>query len=413
MKKKNFIFTTISISSRLIAGLLLFILLARVWGPDDFGLFSYVFASSMLLALLVDFGFASYLLREIGGKPSHLVPVFRDGLRAKLILIVPFSLIGSLIVWLYGAALPWEMMIPMLLSALFLSFGEYFVATLRAINQYGLETAVITSSNLINFTMAGGVAWLGGSPYDVAWVSLLGRTQYLLTAAWILYRVAPEITHYQDKITSIRQTFRQVLPYGTDGFLSTSWGQLDVVIVGSLFGTHTLGIYSAGQKMVQGLYTIAQVVGNVMIPRLASLVQNCSLDFARSNLVTMISLSAIGLCFSLPLWVWANELPLLLFGERFYGLTELLPLFSIILLMKYISAGSGIVMTAVGMQVHRVKGQIYGILAFLLGSLLMALIQPTLFSFLICYAFGVFVMTVLFQFSWIKLTHSFISKIGR
>lgn len=400
MDKRDFIFTTISISSRLVAGLLLFILLARLWGPNDFGLFSYAFALSMMLSLLVDFGFSSYLLREIGAKPSHLVPVFRDALRAKLALIVPFAVISSLVIFFYRAVVPWEMAVPMLLTALFLSFGEYFIATLRALGQYGLETAIITSSNLINLILAGGIAWFGGSPYDVAWVSLLARMQYFLAAGWILHHIAPEIAQYKDKSTSIAQTFRKVLPYGADGFLNTSWNQLDIVIVGSLFGAHVLGIYAAGQKMVQGLYTLAQIVGNVMIPRLARLAYTRSQDLARSALITMATLSSIGFFFALLLWIWADELPLFLFGDRFYELGKLIPLFALILLMKYISAGSGIAMTAIGKQKFRVISQSFGILVFLIGACLVAMFNLSISTLLQTYAAGILMVVIAFQIGW-------------
>ena len=406
MKKKNFIFTAISIGSRLVAGLLLFVLLARLWGPADLGLFSFVFGLSMLLILLVDFGFASYLLREIGAEPSHLAPVFRDGLHAKSVLVIPFAIIGGLVVWLSGTAAPWEMALPMLLAALFLSFGEYFIAPLRALGRYDLEATVITSSNRINFIIAGGAAWLGGSPFDVAWVSLLARVQYFFTAAWVLYRVAPEIAQYRADRTPVRQTFRRALPYGADEFLSTSWNQLDVVIVGSIFGAHALGIYAAGQKMIQGFYTLAQVVGNVMIPRLARLAHTRNQDLARSALITMASLSVIGLTFALPLWLWADELPGLLFGARFAELEGLLPLFALILLLKYISAGSGVVMTAVGKQKFRAISQALGIAIFLIGAWFVATFNLSVAALLLAYAAGVLTVVIAFQIGWRRVSLS-------
>jgi O-antigen/teichoic acid export membrane protein len=379
---------------------MLFVLLARFWGPSDLGLFSFVFGVSMLLILIVDFGFASYLLREIGAEPSCLARIFRAGLRAKIALILPFGMISTFVIWIYGSSMPWQLSLPMLMSALLLSFSEYCIAPLRALGRYDLETAVLTASNLINFVVAATFAWLGGTPVDVAWVSVLSRVQYFVTAAWVLHRVAPEIKRYQNAPASTLQTLGRVLPYGGDGLLSACWNQLDVVVVGTIFGTHTLGIYAAGQKIVQGLYTLAQVVGNVMIPRLARLAHTRSQEIIHSAPKAIRALSVVGFVLAVPLWLVPGLVSNTLFGGRFSELAGLLPLFAIILILRYISGGSGVVMTAIGKQKSRVKFQALGIATFLLGALFTATVFKTVPSLIIAYATGLVAIAAAFHLEW-------------
>lgn len=401
MQKTNFIYTAISIGSRLVAGLLLFIVLARVWGPADFGAYSFAFGVSMTLGLIVDFGFASYLLREIGAEPGRLGNVFREGLRLKALLILPFVVMSSASLWYFQASLSANLFLPMLLAALALSFSEYCIAPMRALGRYDLESGIISISNLINFGVAAGVAWFGGTPVEVAWASLACRIQYLSSAAIALRKIAPVIKQAGNRLP-ITTVFRRLLPYGTDGVLSTGWNQLDVVIVGALFGTTTVGIYSAGQKIVQGLYTLAQIAGNVLIPHLARLFHNKDPRFQRSAKLTIFGLGAIGVVLALPLITAAEFFVLKVFGQKYFDLISLFPYFGFILISRFISGASGIVLTAAGFQGTRAWGNFFGLFAFLLTIPIFRFLYSGIELVLIAYFFGAMVMVICFNLNFPK-----------
>jgi O-antigen/teichoic acid export membrane protein len=396
MQKKNFIFTAISIGSRLVAGLLLFVFLARIWGPEYFGMYSFAFGLSMTLVLIVDFGFASYLLREIGAEPLNIGPVFREGLRLKSLLIIPFLLASTLTFWFFYTKLPILLFVPMLLSALMLSFSEYCIAPLRALGRYDIETGIITVSNIINFGVAASVALMGGGVVEVACASLVCRFQYFVTSAIALYRIAPIVARKHSSCTVLK-SFQKLLPYGTDGVLSTAWNQLDVVLVGSLFGNASLGIYSAGQKVVQGLYTLAQVIGNVMIPLLARLHSNKLNELSVLAIKTIFGVSVIGFIVSLPLFLFPDRLVEILFGSKYEDLNQLMPFFSLVLVLRFISAGSGIVLTAVGMQSKRNTYQGMGIVLFLALAMLAGVFDVGLVGIIGAYAAALIFMVISFQ----------------
>lgn len=398
MKKKNFIYTAISIGSRLVAGLLLFVVLARVWGPADFGAYSFTFGLSMSLVLIVDFGFASYLLREVGADPNRLGNVFREGLRLKAFLVLPFIGMSCASLWYFQASLSVDLFLPMLLAALALSFSEYCIAPMRALGRYDLESGIISSSNLINFAVSAGVAWFGGTPAEVAWVSLACRIQYLTSAAIVLRKIAPAVSQAGNR-QPIMALFCRLLPYGTDGVLSTGWNQLDVVIVGTLFGTTAVGIYSAGQKIVQGLYTLAQIVGNVVIPHLARLFHNRDPRFQRSAKLTIVGLGVVGGVLALPLIATPEFLVLNVFGDKYIGLVSLFPYFGFILISRFISGASGIVLTASGLQGARAWGNFIGLVFFVISAAMIQFFSWGIEYALLAYLLSTVVMAVYFQIS--------------
>lgn len=350
----------------------------------------------MTLALIVDFGFSSYLLREIGAQPEKFSNIFCDGVRLKVVLIAPFFLaaFGS---WLYfGFKLALPLFVPMLLAALCLSFSEYCIAPLRAFGRYDLETAVISASNFIHFTVAGFGAYIGGDTIVIAWLSVACRVQHLIVAILVVKRVAiaPMSVNSQH---SLRNTFRKVAPYGADGVLSTCWNQIDLIIIGSMFGPAVLGVYAAGQKIVQGLYTFAQVIGNVMIPRLSRLFHQNHNGAQRGSFITVFVLVGIGGGLTLPLIAFSTEIVRLLFGNEYITLSEIAPYLGLILISRYFSAGTGIVLTAMGKQADRVCGNAIGLLVFVAGSWLASNLWSELTGVIVSYLVGTMTMAATFQ----------------
>jgi O-antigen/teichoic acid export membrane protein len=360
--KRNFLYTGVSVGSRLLVGLLLFLLLARLWGPAQFGLFSFVFSVSALLVLLVDFGFALYLLREVAARPQQAAQIIAECFRAKLLLAGLAVLLALPVAWFIGPlALPPSLLLPLFMAALAMSFSDFFIAPLRALGRFDLETGVVTVANALQFMLAAAVAWWGGSLAMVAWAMALSRCVYLALALRALRPLLPSLRLAEPLQRGPLGTLRLAWPYGLDGVLVTAWNQLDVVAVRALFGVQAVGLYSAGQKIVLGVSALAPVVGNVMIPHLSRLSAAASPRFWRAAANTGALLCAIGGMFAIPLIAWPLPLAHLLFGHAYAGLATLLPLFGGILLLRYVAASAGVVITAAGFQARRVVVQLVGL----------------------------------------------------
>lgn len=403
--KKNFLFTAVSIGSRLLTGLVIFVLLARLWGPVDFGIFSFVFSASALLVLIVDFGFSGYILRELGANPDSAVRLIKDALWAKLslllILVAAASASGSL---LGASVFPPQLALPLLLAAIALSFADFFAAPLRALGRYGAETGIVTSANALQFVIAGSVAWSGGSPVAVAWAFFASRVFYLLLAIHVLYRVIPSLSLGKSDAAAPLLTFKRVWSYGIDGVLTTAWGQLDVIVVRALYGTQAVGIYAAGQKIIQGVSALAPVVGNVMIPKLARQAKSGDPRFQRTAILTAGAMLGIGTLFATPMLAMPELVSTFLFGDKFHGLSQLLPLFALILALKYLAAGSGIVITSAGLQAKRVITQFVALVLFMALIIFVIYNELDIQFFLMSYAFSMFVVGLLNARYWFRFS---------
>ena len=402
--KKNLIYTAISIGSRLVTGLLLFVLLARLWGPTNFGLFSFIFSASTLLSLIVDFGFSGYILRELGANPSAAAPLMRDAFFAKATLTIPFlAASGATMLILGMKTTPFTVAFPLLLSALLFSFADFFTSPLRALGRYDLETITVTTSNVFHFILTSFIAWHFGTITAVAWAFFFARLFYVIAATRVFYHVVPEMALLTARGKHPAKTLAEVWSYGIDGILTSTWSQVDVIIVRAIYGTELVGVYVAGQKIVQGVSTLGPVVGNVMIPRLSRLAKTHDEQFYVTSAKTSVLMLAIGLAFSAPLIALPDQVSRLLFGHKYESLGPLLPLFGIILIVKFLAAAAGVVITAAGLQKKRIAFQIAGISVFSLLSAVASIGSFDIDTFLVFYAISILVIATLGTKQWILL----------
>ena len=111
-------------------------------------------------------------------------------------------------------------------------------------------------------------------------------------------------------------------------------------------------------------------------------------------------MALIGASFGLPLMLFPQRLADVMFGQSFQGLAALLPLFGAVLMLRYVAASAGVVITAAGFQAKRVVVQLVGlgVMAGLLG--LLSVSQRQLDDFVRIYMTGQISMT-LGYFWWV------------
>ena len=62
--KSNFLFSSLSISSRLLTGFFLIFFLARLLSVEDFGVFTYSLVFANILVLIVEYGYNFFVNQE-------------------------------------------------------------------------------------------------------------------------------------------------------------------------------------------------------------------------------------------------------------------------------------------------------------------------------------------------------------
>ena len=92
---------TLSSIFRLLAGVVLFIFLARFLGPEEFGRLMYGFTLATIAVLVIEFGFSQQLLRDIGKEPDQVLLIMGRVFLAKILLTLLVVGSGLLVFFMF------------------------------------------------------------------------------------------------------------------------------------------------------------------------------------------------------------------------------------------------------------------------------------------------------------------------
>jgi O-antigen/teichoic acid export membrane protein len=348
---KNIALMGTSTAMRLGCGLLSFVVMARLLGPDQFGILMLCFSAAGLLALLSNYGFAPYLLREIGANPDAAVSLMSEVLTAKIMLSLVVGIIGVGSILLVS---PTTYLIFLLLLAAQIadSLTELFNIGYRATNRYGAETQLASIAAVIQLCLVvAACVWLA-APIAAAIAFLIAR----LIVLGITWR--SQLNYYsQLKIASWRLGWVQIKrthTFASDFALQNLFGQVDSIVLNHFLGPASVGIYQAGMRVFNGGAQVAGVLANVFLPRAAQSTGD-KVKFAKEMLTIQSVFVGSGLIFGLLLAIAAKPITILLFGENFLSLAAILPWFGALFLIRFIASSWGIILTSLGEQSYRAK----------------------------------------------------------
>jgi O-antigen/teichoic acid export membrane protein len=346
----------VSTAARLLTGVVLFVLLARAWGPQDFGLFMFWFTVGTIACLPVDYGFAQQALRELGRDPSQAQPLMARLRDAKLVL-------AAMVLTLFAAAaaaarLPGperDLALLLLVAAVLFSFGDLFAMGLRGLGRFRDEMLVSVGASVLHFGLVVVVLAAGGGLKLVAGAFVASRAAQLAALAHRFQAAAGALGRPLARTGEVGPTLAAGLRYGADHLLTNLYLALDTVLVKALLGPAAVGVYQAGLRLVQGAFALVPVINSVYVPAIAAAAEHGE-STGRHARALLLQLALVGSVASLALALFAGPIQRLLYGQEFGELARLLPLFGALLLLRCTIAAFGTVMAALGYQRARAGG---------------------------------------------------------
>jgi O-antigen/teichoic acid export membrane protein len=157
------------------------------------------------------------------------------------------------------------------------------------------------------------------------------------------------------------EELRLSFSYASDVFVMRSFSYIDVVILSVFCSPIQVGIYQAGQKLVQGVLPLAQAINNVVLPKV-SVSKNVSWS---SYVLFFKIMSFVGFVGFMGFVFFGDSVVLLVFGSKYQDLLSYMPFFGIIVFLRYSNFSSSIFLTALGSQKERVLVNFLSMLVFL------------------------------------------------
>ena len=370
---RDSVFSLITTVVRLATGLVLFIVLAHVWGPERFGTFMYPFTIAGILVKVVDYGFLLQVTRDVGRDLSTAHATMSRANGAKLLLAVPAASVAYVIsVLLPGGEGFGPLLAILFVDAVANSFLLLLNVPLRAQRRFDEEARIAALGNALVFSAVATAVLMGAGPLAAAGVMASCRAISLLFS-WGAYRRL--VGRAPDAIVeraSLRTSLWKGLPFGVHATVGTLNMQVDTLMVQHFLGAGSVGLYQAGIRILLGSLLVADALNGVYLSAMArsshDRVALNRLGERMTRQLLTVGLFGFGCILAVgPLVVR------LLFGGRYDALAPLLPLFGLLAFIRYGGVSYGTLLTLADRQTVRVLA-VCGVMV--LGLALNALLIP-------------------------------------
>ena len=244
--------------------MLLWFVLGRTWGAEAFGEFNFLYAYAAMWGIFFDFGLDLPVTRFVSaggnGIPAALLKI------KLLVVTVGFGLAMGLALALGLSDFP---VVTMLLFGVFLlSTTNFLNGLLRGLERLDIEAKIGFLQKVVFVALAiSGVFWY---QKGLLWVAGSYLFSHLLGLAFSLLWVSVKgnLSLARGVMPSVRQSILEVIPFWLIA-LFVSFGQrLDLFMVKGLMDAASVGIYSAGFRIIEGFIYIGAAFMTGFFPRL-------------------------------------------------------------------------------------------------------------------------------------------------
>jgi len=312
-------------SNQLIS-LVVSIFLARLIEPEEFGLVGMVLVIIPVAQVFMNLGFGAALIQKKDVDQLLYSSVFwlniSMGITLTLILFYSAPFIAN---FYHKEELT---VLIKLISIIFTisSFGA--VQTLRFTKELEFKTQSIINSVSAIFSGILGIylAYLNYGVYALVYQKLFATTTSVILY-WIISKWRP---NFQFSIVAIKSVWGFSIKFFIDGFLSTIYSRLDVIMIGKIFQASTLGFYSRAQSLDT---MVNDFSSNSLMRVFFPLISKIQGDLNKSliiykKFILVTSFVSIGL--TAWLFVIADELFIILFTEKWIYSAHLFKLMAVV-----------------------------------------------------------------------------------
>jgi O-antigen/teichoic acid export membrane protein len=321
--KQKFALQTISVlitrSFMLLSGVLVSIVLARMLGPEGFGIYAAIFAIVNIILSFADLGIRQAVTYTMGQKlyddqsviSSMLLILILSSCMGIVITLVVFTT-GPTINYGWGVIIPAIVSIPLLLTTAYTRGVSLAKGQIGQFNKADLSQRVIFLVALVIFLVALKWGTIGATA-----AYFLGALAAAIYSIWILSRAAKLRLRYIPPIP--RQLISLGFIYALALFILNLNYRVDIVLLERLTNTSQVGLYAAGVRLAELVWQLPAALGVVLFSRSAQSINEDD-AVARTTRVLRITLPFI-VGGSLVLFVIAPWV-LSIFGEAFVDATD-------------------------------------------------------------------------------------------
>ncbi len=364
------------------------VLLARLLGPSDYGVYTFVYATISLLSVPSEFGLTTLVAREtargmVSQDYASVQGVWRWSGRAATLISLTLVGLSVVVIWLFREPLTSQRLITFLCALALvplIALGDLRGAALTGLHH-------VMAGQLPEFLLRPGIfalllviAALAGNSLFSAPIAMglyvFSSAVTFVVGAWLLWRTTPLTVRKARPSFSSRTWLLSALPLAFIGGMQLIDQQASILLQGLFLPDASIGTYRiASQVAVLASFGLT-TINIVLTPRFATLYAQG--DLARlQRLVTASArvILAFNLLLTVGFIIWGKSFLVLAFGSPYAaGYTPLM----ILLVGQLINSGAGSVGLLLNMSGHERETARGMTIAAILNVVLNLLLLPRL-----------------------------------
>jgi len=339
--------------------LIISIFVARILGDVAFGKYSLAIAFPTLLTFLLDFGYATLLIKEVSKDKSLSNKYLSNTLKFRLILFPVIFFILLISVNIMGYPDSTKNIVYLFSIFVFLrTVTNIFYATFRAFEKMEYEAAIITLTTIIRSSLGLIILSLG---YGLIALGLIfvfsGVAEFII--ALVLCRKKFIKTKFEIHPSFIKNTIKTALPLGLLGVFGIIYVRIDTVMLSLFKGDAVVGWYNAAYTLVLGFQFIPHLFMQSLLPAMSIYYISSRESLQKAYEKSFKYLFILGLPIAVGIFLLADKFILFFYGKEFINSVVVLQILAWDVVLYFLYTCTGFVLISTDKQ-----NQMAAILAF-------------------------------------------------
>lgn len=320
------------------------VVLARLLLPEDFGLLGMSIIFVGFCQIFADFGVGAAIVQARNTSERALSSAFWINTVVVLVLMAILWVAAPFIADFYGDARVQPIMLALSLSLLLTGI----MVVPRSILYRDLKFSELVKSqvvgSIIGAMAAVAMAWYGYGVWSLVAQPLIGTA----VTAWMTVVYARWLPSMDYSWGSVRSLVHFSVPVLGADMMNYAYRQGDNLIIGKALGSQSLGYYSLAQQiMLYPLTQVSSVIVRVLFPAL-SRIQDDKDRVRHAYIKAVGAIAVVTFPLMTGLFILADSVVLVVFGEQWQPMTDVLIILCWVGLVQSVSTTVGTIYLSMG-----------------------------------------------------------------
>lgn len=350
IKKNSFLSFLITVI-RILSNFVLYWIIARFYGAEIFGQFTYSFTVVTIFLILADFGIDILLTVELPRNKNNPHSIFQNLLQVKLI----FIFISFLLLFVYAFIVKTSSTSSWLLVILSFylvssSILNYIFAFFRGLEKFEIETKITFYYNLSLLIGILALVYFHYNIFIIAALLVLLRVTFLLFAIKLTRNYMGRI-NFSFNYNQIKLYKNKIGVFGIHYIFNYLYYNIDTLILAYILGEKSVGIFQAAFKILVLLLIIPEIINNALFPTLSRLNNENKLEWLNLSSVINKFLILLILPSSVLLYIHSGDIINLIYGkEQYQESIKVLQYYIFVIVIRFLIEPLGMMLTTSNKQ---------------------------------------------------------------